>query len=507
MPTNDFLPFAGASGANVITQSDYSLLPALSAGFQAGVAKSAQLNKVFRQSSIMAAVLGAFIADTTGLDVVDDGTTETILANLKSGVKSGVYPALQAQTATAFTTDGSAPAFTLSPVPAIAAYAANQRFRIKAHAAGTTGSNTLNVSGLGAKNLKQYDQNGNKAPAVIAANQLADVEYDGTDFVILDPLPVAASGGFQGARKNLKSAAVVPISLTGTTTSGSNQVTAASTTAGLIINGTYITGAGIPAGTCITNIVGTTLTLSANATASASGVALTAYSLNNRTTTADALVVSDGAGNYKTLANVNVTGNIGTAGANGLDTGALAASTWYYEHVIYNPTTQAAAKLYSLSPTAPTLPSGYTMWARTGAVRADTNKVLLYTLQYDRSVKYVVAAGSNVAGPLVMASGTSIAAGTAVAVGAFVPPTAAKIQISVLGGNMYNGSWISAGPSAAYTFGSTMNTPIGFYYSYTNGGNNFAVTAEFILESSNIYWAASTNNTSYLYATGWEDNL
>ena len=94
----------------------------------------------------------------------------------------------QVQLATAFTSGGTAPAFTLTPSPAIASYAANQRFRVKAHAAGTTGSNTLNVSGLGVKNLKQYDSAGAKIPAVVVSGQLFDAEYDGTDFVILNPV-------------------------------------------------------------------------------------------------------------------------------------------------------------------------------------------------------------------------------------------------------------------------------------------------------------------------------
>lgn len=99
---------------------------------------------------------------------------------------------LQAQSYTGFTTSGTAPAFTLTPSPAIAAYAANQRFRVAFHAAGTTGSNTLNVSGLGVKSLKQYDSTGAKVAGVVAAG-LFDVEYDGTDFVILDPLPSPGS--------------------------------------------------------------------------------------------------------------------------------------------------------------------------------------------------------------------------------------------------------------------------------------------------------------------------
>lgn len=94
---------------------------------------------------------------------------------------------IQAQTYTAFTTAGAAPNFTLTPSPAIAAYAAGQRFRVKFHAAGA-GANVLNVSALGNKELKQYNSTGAKVAAVIAVNQLTDVEYDGIDFVVLDPL-------------------------------------------------------------------------------------------------------------------------------------------------------------------------------------------------------------------------------------------------------------------------------------------------------------------------------
>ena len=100
---------------------------------------------------------------------------------------------IQGQTYTAFTTAGAAPNFTLTPSPAIAVYAAGQRFRVKFHAAGA-GANVLNVSGLGNKSLKQYDSTGTKVAAVIAANQLVDVEYDGVDMVLLDPLALVQAG-------------------------------------------------------------------------------------------------------------------------------------------------------------------------------------------------------------------------------------------------------------------------------------------------------------------------
>ena len=95
---------------------------------------------------------------------------------------------IQIQKTTAFTTAGSAPTYTLTPSPSITAYAANQRFRAKIHSSSASG-NTLNVNGYGAKAIKQYDSTGSKVDAALYSGQLVDVEYDGTDFVVLNPIP------------------------------------------------------------------------------------------------------------------------------------------------------------------------------------------------------------------------------------------------------------------------------------------------------------------------------
>lgn len=100
---------------------------------------------------------------------------------------------VQTQAGTAFTTAGTAPNFTLTPSPAITAYAVGQRFRVNFNAAGTTGQNTLNISGLGAVVLAQYGPDGVLNPAVITNNLLADVEYNGTFMVILDPVSTGYS--------------------------------------------------------------------------------------------------------------------------------------------------------------------------------------------------------------------------------------------------------------------------------------------------------------------------
>ncbi len=122
------------------------------------------------------------------------GTQDQLLQSL--------YKLLQVQKATAFSAAGTATVLTLTPSPAISAYATNQRWTVKFPV--NSGLNpTLNVSAKGAKSLKQYDSTGAKVAAAFVADQVGDIFYDGTDLVLLDPLPTTASGGVQGLFKNL----------------------------------------------------------------------------------------------------------------------------------------------------------------------------------------------------------------------------------------------------------------------------------------------------------------
>ncbi|MEZ1328123.1 phage tail protein [Enterobacter asburiae] len=88
MATNNFKAFALDPNANVTSQSDWESLPALLSGFTAGKASSAQVNKALRQASVIASVLAQFIANSSGNDVLDNGDTATILANLISALKA-----------------------------------------------------------------------------------------------------------------------------------------------------------------------------------------------------------------------------------------------------------------------------------------------------------------------------------------------------------------------------------------------------------------------------------
>jgi hypothetical protein len=117
--------------------------------------------------------------------LLDDATSAQARATLET-VKNN-----REQEGIRYATAGTAPNYTLTTAsPAVAAYVTGQRFTVVCHSTGTTGSNDINVNALGAKNLKQYDAAGNKRSGVMVSGQVAIIEYDGTDFVILNPLPM-----------------------------------------------------------------------------------------------------------------------------------------------------------------------------------------------------------------------------------------------------------------------------------------------------------------------------
>lgn len=220
------------------------------------------------------------------------------------------------------------------------------------------------------------------------------------------------------------------------------------------------------------------------------------------------IVVGDGSGNKQTIGSVSGSIDMATAGAGGLDTGVVAASTWYNAFVIAK-ADGSKALMASLSATAPNLPSGYTKWARIGSFRTDAtaNKFPLGFRQYGRRVRYSVVGGSNVPTLPSMASGTSVPFWTPVAISAFVPPNASSIALSLVCGNIAGASqWFAAAPSNNYPTTYPYSTPVGFGSSNTNG-IGICLSAEFNIEGPNIYWGGTANAPASLLCYGWEENL
>ena len=411
---------------------------------------------------------------------------------------------VQTQAATAFPTTGTAPAYVVTASPAVG-LTVDTRLQLTFHAS-TSGACTLAANGTAATSIKQYDSTGAKIDPVIVANMKADVVYDGTHWVIVDPLPLVASAA-QGAFKNL---------------------------------------AGWADG--ISSLVG--------------------YSV-------DEIVAEAGAGSYVTGRNLNLSINLTSAGANGLDTGTVAANSWYSTWAIYNPstltwagiaalcpvltgnTTAASAVVTGLASTAsmragmplsggsfpantvvksvdsgtqitasqkatsagagvslafvydPVMPSGYTTKARVGMTRTDgtANKFPLGFIQAGRFIQPRVAAGSNVTGATILANGVlgnpSTPTWVAIGLTSIVPPTACAIELVLFSATSGAGQSLVAPNNSYGGWGSLTNPPPFSTNTNTTWGASFK--ARMLLESSNIYIAQSVANV--LSCHGWEDNL
>ena len=357
----------------------------------------------------------------------------------------------QNQVAQAFTTAGTSTALTLTPVPAIPSYAAPQRFNVKFSV--SSGLNpTLNVSAKGPKFLKQYDSSGAKVAAVFAANQVSDIFYDGTDWVLMDALPVTATQrrqGLRGAAINWKASA----------------------------NG-----------------------ISANIVCSADSVVLA-------NTAGDPTVVDSIALTLNTAVAASAT-------VDGMASGAVAANTWYGIYVWTNSTTGVkrltgdTAYTTGLPPTPPA--AGFDLWARRSAFRTDGAGIPYKYMQTpEDDYLWQVGVGSNLSTPRLMTSGNAgnpnANSWVAVPVAAFVGPTASKIKCFATTSN--SGIMVVA-PNNAYSSINAANTDTGSPISIGGQATAFLVsqTFEFVLESANIYWAAASG-VPRLWCMGWSEKI
>lgn len=90
--SSSILPFASGSNANVVTDTQWQSLVnngSLQTGFVQGLAKSAQVNKVLRQTSALSAGLAQFLANN-GNNVDDSLTPEQIAAMIKVSVQDTI---------------------------------------------------------------------------------------------------------------------------------------------------------------------------------------------------------------------------------------------------------------------------------------------------------------------------------------------------------------------------------------------------------------------------------
>jgi hypothetical protein len=118
---------------------------------------------------------------------------------------------------------------------------------------------------------------------------------------------------------------------------------------------------------------------------------LAGLTLSNNSSTA--FNISDGVANaddnsllMKTFGFTKTTGSWAVGNNNGaLDTGSVAASTWYHIYLIERTDTSVIDALLSLSATAPTMPTNYTKKRRIGSIKTDASShILAFTQIGDR---------------------------------------------------------------------------------------------------------------------------
>jgi hypothetical protein len=236
-------------------------------------------------------------------------------------------------------------------------------------------------------------------------------------------------------------------------------------------------------------------------------LAANANGLNaNVNITADAVVLEKTDFSPIIARSVNRTINTAANGVDGLDTGAIAASTWYYIWIISDGINVRA--LASLSRTAPTMPSGYTYKARVGSFRTDgtANKFPFGFQQFGRRFQYKIGTGTNLTTLPVIASGGTAGAGNAfvaASITGVVPPTASEIGVTISG--IYAGNNGAVAPNATYQFATGSNAaPLSNSQGAANG-TTLVKSGFMIIESDNIYWYCTGSTTVSCF--GWIDNL
>jgi hypothetical protein len=196
---NDFLVWAGASGANVPTQAAYAALANLTTGVGSGTASSANANKVWRQASIIAAMIAQFIVDESGQTAIDDGTTATLETNFKAAVLAAAGGSALPWMTTLWTDTGSANALavTLAPVPATLAALTGAVLKVKVAHNGT-GAATLAPNGLAATAIVNPDGVAMTA-GQLPASGVAALVYDGAAFQLLSVADIDAYAKLAGS--------------------------------------------------------------------------------------------------------------------------------------------------------------------------------------------------------------------------------------------------------------------------------------------------------------------
>jgi hypothetical protein len=181
------------------------------------------------------------------------------------------------------------------------------------------------------------------------------------------------------------------------------------------------------------------------------------------------------------------------SGNGGLDTGTVAASTWYHVHVIERTDTGVVDVLISLSATSPALPTNYTKKRRIGSIRTDASSHILAFSQNGDEFLWVAAFGDVNTSSL----------GTTATLFTLTVPTGVKVNAlirTVVGGGA--GGILINSPDENST---AYDSPLGNLNSLSSGGQSNALNIR-TNTGGQIRAVASTSSTTFQETTyGWID--
>ena len=208
-------------------------------------AASAAVGAVF-QFKRVDATGNAVTIQRAGSDTLDGATALTLVAQWDNAhLRSDGVSAwrLVSPRALVATSAGTAPAYTLTTVPRVPA-AADVRVQVAWHASNSGAASTLALNGGSAVGIKQYDATGAKVDPTIVSGTRSDLVYDGTHWVILDPLPPAQTSVQVPRQQTVLSG---PVDSNGAAnfggSTGSTTVTASGTLVATAANGFGTSGA------------------------------------------------------------------------------------------------------------------------------------------------------------------------------------------------------------------------------------------------------------------------
>lgn len=213
--------------------------------------------------------------------------------------------------------------------------------------------------------------------------------------------------------------------------------------------------------------------------------------------TADRLTLFNASGSPVAVSAVSQTVDITLSGAGGLDTGAEAGSTWYYNwYIRKNDGTESA--ILSASDSAPTMPAGYTYKRLIGAVYNNSSNNFVKFEQRNKHVRYI--------DEVLMKNGSFTATSwTALSVTAFFPTIAELCEVHT-GDCSYSGwSHRSDGKAGSYTTdGDASTTDFGGVFS--NSDTRQTTLQPFYPSGGSLYYYVSTA-TAIATALGYTINI